>query len=285
MADHKIAIIVHGGAGRWKQEQKLDSMTGCREAALYGWRVLLNGGSALDAVEAAIVALEDNPLFKAGIGSPLNEAGEVELDASIMDGSQLAAGAVAAVQGIRNPITLARKILEDGRHVLLASEGAKRFARQAGVPECDPDELIVEAQRQRWQEKHGTVGCVAVDGVGHIAAGTSTGGLFDKLPGRVSDSALIGCGTYADKSGGVSCTGIGEAIIRVVMGKTAVEFLKQGLSPDEAARQALALLEEKTGKEAGLILIDRKGRFGYTRNTVGMPVCVVHGDGDVVTDF
>jgi beta-aspartyl-peptidase (threonine type) len=277
---NRPAIIVHGGAGRIRDEELPQRLEGCKEAALSGWEILKQGGSALDAAEAAVVALEDNPLFNAGTGSTLNSLGQVEMDAAIIEGNTLSAGAVAAVQGIRNPIKLARRVLEDGRHVLLACEGALLFAREIGFEECSPDALIVETERKRWEEKHGTVGCVALDGAGKIAVATSTGGIFNKLPGRVGDSPLLGCGTYADEYGGISCTGHGEAIIRIVMAKTAVEFLKHGADPRSAANQALMLLEKKTAGTGGLIIIDRQGQIGYARNTPCMPVCfITNGEG------
>ena len=182
---NRPAIIVHGGAGRIRDDELPHRLEGCKESALAGWEILKQGGSALDAVEAAVVVLEDNPLFNAGIGSTLNSLGKVEMDAAIMEGNTLAAGAVAAVRGIKNPIKLARRVMDDGRHVLLVCEGALLFARQIGFPECDPDRFIVESERKRWQEKYGTVGCVALDGAGKIAVATSTGGIFNKLPGRV----------------------------------------------------------------------------------------------------
>jgi L-asparaginase / beta-aspartyl-peptidase len=278
------AIIVHGGAGRIKYEELPQRLRGCKEAALAGWQIIKQGGSALDAAEAAVVVLEDNPLFNAGTGSTLNSLGEVEMDAAIMEGETLSVGAVAAVQGIKNPVKLARRVMEDGRHVLLVGESARLFARQIGFAECSPDALIVEAERKRWEEKHGTVGCVALDNGGRIAVGTSTGGIFNKLPGRVGDSALPGCGTYADEYAGISCTGHGEAIIRVCMAKSAVEFVKRGADPRSAADQALILLAKKTAGTAGLIIIDRQGRIGYARNTPCMPVCFITNDKGGETD-
>ena len=283
MTHHASAIIVHGGAGSIKDDSLPRRLEGCKAAALAGWHVLQQGGAALDAVEAAVVVLEDNPLFNAGTGSTLNSLGKVEMDAAIMEGNSLRAGAVAAVQGIKNPIQLARRVMEDGRHVLLVGEGAQLFARQSGFPECFPDSLIVEAERKRWQEKHGTVGAVALDGAGKIAVATSTGGIFNKFPGRVGDSPLPGCGTYADEYGGVSCTGHGEAIIRIVMAKSTLELLKAGTDPQSAANQAVILLAEKTGGSGGLIIADRQGRIGYARNTGRMPVCFVTDRG-VETD-
>jgi beta-aspartyl-peptidase (threonine type) len=269
------ALIVHGGAGAIKDDSLAARLEGCKEAALAGWQILVGGGSALDAAEAAVVVLEDNPLFNAGTGSTLNRLGQVEMDAAIMDGKSLRAGTVAAISGFKNPIRLARRVMEDGRHVMLACEGARLFARETGFPECPPEALIVENARKFWDEKHGTVGCVALDSSGNIAVGTSTGGTFNKLPGRVGDSPLLGCGTYADDYGGVSCTGHGEAIIRVVLAKSAAELVRNGADADSAAQKAVALLAEKTGSTGGLIVIDQQGRIGYARNTTHMPVCFI----------
>ncbi len=284
MRTHHSVIIVHGGAGHPPEETLSKRLKGCEQAALIGWEVLQNGQSALEAVEMAVIELEDNPLFNAGTGSTLNVHGQVEMDAAIMDGRTLKAGAVATVNRIRNPIQLARKVLEDGRHVLLGGEGAHHFARQSGVPEYPPESLIVEDARRRWEKRHGTVGCVALDQEGGIAVGTSTGGIFDKLPGRIGDSPLLGCGTYADDSGGVSCTGNGEAIIRVVMAKTTLDFMRAGSHPMDTAKKAVALLEEKTGGKGGLIIIDKNGRVGYSRSTSEMPICVVSGPGKILTN-
>jgi beta-aspartyl-peptidase (threonine type) len=201
------------------------------------------------------------------------------MDAAIMANDRLRAGAVAAVQGIKNPIRLARRVLDDGRHILLAGEGARRFAREVGIPECAPESLIVESERKRWQTKHGTVGCVAYDSAGKLAVATSTGGTFNKFPGRVGDSPLLGCGTYANGYGAVSCTGHGEAIMRIVMAKDAVQLLQDGLEPAEAASMAIENLEDLAGSAGGLILIDRFGKIGYARNTPHMPVCGVTEDG------
>lgn len=278
------AIIVHGGAGPVRDSSLPERLDGCKDAVLAGWKTIQQGGSALDAAEVAVVVLEDNPLFNAGTGSTLNSLGQVEMDAAIMEGETLRAGAVAAVQGIKNPIKLARRVMEDGRHLLFAGEGALLFAREIGFPQCDPEALIVEAERARWREKHGTVGCVALDATGKIAVATSTGGIFNKLPGRVGDSPLIGCGTYANDYGGVSCTGQGEAIVRIVMAKTTLDFLKEGVDPKAAAQQAIALLAQKTGGTAGLIMIDREGKIGYARNTERMPVGFILSDGQVHLD-
>ena len=281
---HAPAIIVHGGAGAIKDKSLAERIEGCRGAALAGWERLRGGGQALDAVESAVVWLENHPLFNAGTGSTLNRLGRVEMDAAIMDGAALRAGAVAAVGRVKNPIRVARRGLEDGRHILLAGEGALAFARAAGIPECAPESLIVASEQERWQEKHGTVGAVALDRGGRIAVATSTGGVFNKLPGRVGDSPLLGCGTYADDNGGVSCTGHGEAIMRVLLAKTALDFLRRGLDAPRAATEAIALLAEKTDSTGGLILIDNGGAIGYARNTSHMPVCWITEHGGVKHD-
>ena len=284
MTNAKPAVIVHGGAGQIRDDSLPERLDGCKAAALAAWDILAQNGSALDAAEAAVMVLEDNPLFNAGTGSTLNQIGNVEMDAAIMDGYLLRVGAVAAVQRIKNPIKLARRVMEDGRHVILGSEGALMFAREIGFPECSPESLIVEHERKRWAEKYGTVGCVVLDANGKIAVATSTGGIFNKLPGRIGDSPLPGCGTYADDRGGVSCTGLGEAIIRVVLGKTAIDFLADGIDPNAAARKSLELLEAKTGAQAGLIMIDCHGRIGYARNTTHMPVCFIRDDQSIALE-
>jgi L-asparaginase / beta-aspartyl-peptidase len=278
------AIIVHGGAGSIKDDSLPARLEGCKAAVLAGWKVIEQGGSALDAAEIAVTALEDNPLFNAGTGSTLNSLGKIEMDAAIMEGSLLRAGAVAAVSGIKNPIRLARRVMEDGRHVMLAGPGALMFARQIGFPECAPEALIIDGEKKRWENAHGTVGCVALDVDGKLAAATSTGGVFNKLPGRVGDSPLIGCGTYANQYGAVSCTGLGEAIMRVVMARDATQLLQDGIEPVEAAHMAVETLQELTGSAAGIILIDRHGKVGYARNTTHMPVCVVRMGAAVLAD-
>jgi beta-aspartyl-peptidase (threonine type) len=284
MTTFQPSIIVHGGAGPIRDDSLLARLEGCKAAALAGWEILDQGGLATDAAEAAVVVLEDNPIFNAGTGSTLNSLGTVEMDAAIMEGHSLRAGSVAAVARIKNPIKLARRIIDDGRHLMLAGEGALMFAREIGFPECPPEALIVDREKQRWENKHGTVGCVALDSNGELAVATSTGGMFDKLPGRVGDSPLIGCGTYADDYGAASCTGHGEAIIRTVLAKSAVDLLKAGVDRQSAAEQAVALLAEKTGGTGGLILIDRQGKIGYARNTTHMPVCWITNSGQPTTD-
>ena len=278
------AIIVHGGAGPIKDDSLAARLEGCREAALAGWTILERGGSSVDAVEAAVVALEDNPLFNAGTGSTLNRLGKVEMDAAIMSAQQLRAGAVGAVSAIKNPIKLARHIMEDGRHVMLAGEGAISFAREIGFPECAPESLLVEKERAHWESKHGTVGCVALDSLGALAVATSTGGIFDKLPGRVGDSPLIGCGTYADDDAAVSCTGYGEAIIRVVLAKSTVDLVRTGMDVQSAVIRGIELLHNRTGANGGLICIGSDGKIGYARNTTHMPICWISNRGTISLD-
>jgi beta-aspartyl-peptidase (threonine type) len=276
-------IIVHGGAGANASEAG-EYRQGVRSAALAGWRVLAAGGGALDAVESAVRALEDDPRFNAGRGSVLNRDGAIEVDASIMEGDRLQCGAVAALSRIANPVTVARRVLEARRHVLLVGEGALAFARSVGIAECDPASLVTDRQRTRHAElarqpvpsDGGTVGAVALDRNGTIAAATSTGGTSGKSPGRVGDSALIGCGTYADSSvGGVSCTGDGEAIVRVVLGHRALQYLKDADDPDYAAKVAVDLLVDEGGGQGGLILIDWRGRVGFATSTRLMPVAIM----------
>lgn len=290
------SLIVHGGAWTIPPEAIPACEAGCRRALEAGWSALQRGGSALDAVEAAIVVLEDDPVFDAGVGSHLNADGVVQMDAILMDGDSLDAGAVAAVERIRNPIRLARRILEASEHILLAGAGAERFAAEQGFPLCDPAELIVPRERARWEASAlaparqqpfpastGTVGAVARDAAGRIAAGTSTGGTFGKYPGRIGDSPLIGCGCYADsESAGASATGWGEAIMKIVMAKLAADLVQQGVSPAAAALRCVHRLATRAKGAGGIILIDRLGRIGAAFNTPHMAYGFVNPDGSYV---
>ncbi|HEY7652683.1 MAG TPA: isoaspartyl peptidase/L-asparaginase [Methylomirabilota bacterium] len=273
MTSRVPALIVHGGAGA-DPGNRDELRAGMRDAVGAGWRAFAAGGTALDAVEAAVRSLEDHPRFNAGYGSVLTAAGTVETDASIMEGDRLRNGAVGAVSGVRNPVTLARRILEEGRHCFFVGPGAAAHARALGVPLCDPGELVTDHQRRRLEAiQAGTVGAVALDRFGTIAAATSTGGMAGKLPGRVGDSALIGCGTYAESTvGGVSCTGDGEAIIRVALARRALEILKSVGEPGHACEVALGVLGEEGRGAGGLILVDWRGRLGWARSTALMPV-------------
>lgn len=274
-----ITILVHGGAGEIAATSVSPRLVGCRAAAEAGYALLKQGGSALDAVQAAVIELEDNPLFNAGRGSVLNREGKVETDAAIMDGATLRAGAVAAVCGIRNPVKLARQVMEASPHVLLAGVGAYQFAIEHGIETCDPEALVVADQHAHWVKEHGTVGAVALDAQGHLAAATSTGGVFDKLPGRVGDSPLIGCGTYAGRYAAVSCTGPGENIIRTTLARYAAWRVEQGADASHAAETAIQFLARQTQGQAGIIVMDAAGRAGFARNSVHMPVCAISDDG------
>jgi len=270
------ALIVHGGAGADDSTLSAVHSAGCRAAIDAGWRVLSRGGSALDAVCEAVAVLEDDPAFNAGIGSCLTSNGTVEMDAAVMDGSELRAGAAAVVRVVRNPVRLARAILDDGRHVLLAGAETETFARAHGIPICEPAALVTETQLQRWRRRPrggaaGTVGAAAVDREGHVAAATSTGGIAGKLPGRVGDSAVIGAGTYADDTlGAASATGHGEAIIRVGLAKSVVDALREGGDPAQAAQCGIGHLARRVGGSGGIIVVDPLGRLGHAYNTPHM---------------
>jgi L-asparaginase / beta-aspartyl-peptidase len=280
-----FSLIVHGGAWSIPDAAVADCRAGIARALERGREVLATGGSALDAVEAAVIVLEDHVTFDAGIGSHLNRDGRVQLDAIIMDASTLKAGAVAAVERVKNPIRLARKLLESSEHMMLAGAGAELFAQENGIPLCDPSELIIERERAAWLRcregnhesefhfghKHGTVGAVARDSLGRIAAATSTGGTCCKFPGRIGDSPLIGCGCYADaEAGGVSCTGHGEAIMKIVMAKAAADLLRSGSAASAVADECVRLLARRTQDTGGLILLDRDGRPAASFNTPRM---------------
>ncbi len=272
------AIVVHGGAGLIDDQRIPVARAGCAEAAARGLEILRRGGTALDAVQAAVAVLEDEPGFNAGVGSALTRDGTVEVDASIMDGEALRVGAIGAVPFLRRPIELARQVMDDGEHVLLVGEGAWTFARERGHVPARPEEMITERARAKLaaaltERGGGTVGACAIDARGHQAAATSTGGMTGKRPGRVGDSPLPGCGTYADdRAGSASATGTGEAIMRVTMTRFCVDLMRRGASAAEAAAEAVRELFERTGSDAGIICIDARGGIGVARNTETMPV-------------
>jgi beta-aspartyl-peptidase (threonine type) len=286
----KPSLIIHGGAGSPALELHEARQRGLRRAFAAAWSILSQNGSALDAAVQAVVILEDDPVFNAGIGSCLNQDGIVEMDASVMEGATFRVGAVGAVRTVQNPVLLAKAIMEEGRHVFLVGEGAERFAHAKGFATVLPETLITERQRRRWQGARtqgepGTVGAVAFDTAGRLAAATSTGGIFDKPPGRVGDSAVVGAGTYADDTlGAASATGTGEAIIRTTLTRTAVEFLRGGVDPTQAARRALEIFQKRTASEAGVILIDALGRVGHAHNASAMSVALLSRDTLVITD-
>jgi beta-aspartyl-peptidase (threonine type) len=269
-----IALIVHGGAWDIPANLRKTCKDGVTRALERGWRVLENGGSSLDACEQAIVELEDEPVFDAGLGSHLNRDGTVQLDAILMNGANLKSGAVVAVERIRNPIRVARLILEQSEHMLIAGYGAEQFALEHGMALCSPAELITDHEADLWRSlsgkvvNMGTVGAVALDSSGNLASGTSTGGTMYKYPGRVGDSALVGCGCYADNlSSAVSATGHGESIMKVVLAKTANDFVAAEKSAQTAAGDAIQLMTRRTSGKGGLILLDRQGRPGVAFTT------------------
>jgi beta-aspartyl-peptidase (threonine type) len=293
----KPSLIVHGGAWPIPDAAVAECEKGCRRALEAGWAVLSRGGAA-DAVEAAIVILEDDPVFDAGTGAHLNRDGRVELDAIMMDGATLQAGAVAAVQRVKNPIHLARRVMESCEHMMLVGEGAERFAQEQGIALCDSAELIVPRERAAWEKcsrgahdeanhvhQGGTVGAVAMDQKGHIVAGTSTGGTCCKRAGRVGDTPLIGSGCYADEAaGGVSCTGWGEAIMKIVMAKTAVDRLSVNIGkPQAVAESCVELLARRTKGTGGLILLDHQGTPAAAFNTPRMAYGYIKVDGTIFT--
>jgi isoaspartyl peptidase/L-asparaginase-like protein (Ntn-hydrolase superfamily) len=286
----EIAIVVHGGAGGLPRDaERLERMrSGAAAAVEAGHAVLAAGGSALDAVEAAVVVLEDDPEFNAGRGAALTEYGRVELDASMMDGSTRAAGAVAAVRGVRNPIRAARAVLDEGRHVLLVGPPATEFAATAGLAFEAETWFVTERERQALADAaepaRGTVGAVARDAQGCLAAATSTGGVSGQRLGRVGDSPLVGAGTWADDSTvAVSCTGHGESIIRSALAHEVDALLRhRGLGLQEACALAIEGLG-RWGQDGGLIAVSSHGEVAATFNSPGMTRAWRVGSGDLFT--
>ena len=273
-------IVVHGGAWFIPQRQRDDFVTGCQQAALDGWSLLAKGGSAVDAVEAAVRILEDNPLFDAGRGSYLNQAGDVEMDAIIMNGENLELGAVAAVQRVRHPISLARQVMERSEHNFFVGEGAQLLASELGIPLCAPETLLGKtedpADEDSWAPPEmltpsDTVGAVALDVDGNLAVATSTGGTPNKRVGRVGDSPLVGSGAYADNEvGAAAATGWGERLMRIVPSKTACDYLAAGYTAQQAAEKTIQLLHSRVAGYGGIILLDRTGDLGLAHNTPNM---------------
>jgi beta-aspartyl-peptidase (threonine type) len=259
MVDPRWALIVHGGARTIAGDRQEANRAGCMAAVRVGASVLRGGGSALDAAEEAVRQLEDDPTFNAGSGSVPTSAGDAEMDAAIMDGTTLDIGAVAALKSVRNPVSVARLLLGESP-VLLVGAGAQDFARSRGIVSFDVPTADGGAPQ------HDTVGCVALDSAGKIAVATSTGGLPDQMPGRVGDAPIPGCGFYADDHiGGVAISGDGESILRVLLASHVIDLLKT--EPASAAvRKALRSLS-RVGGEAGIIVLDRAGRFGVAHNS------------------
>ena len=277
-----ITIVVHGGAGNWKPEHHAAALDGITRAVDAGHAVLAAGGEALAAVQAAVIVLEDDPVFNAGRGAALDERGRVLHDAAIMRGADRAAGAVAALRGIRNPVRAARAVLDEGRHVMLVGEAAGTFAREAGLDTAAGPYFITEERRRRHE--HGTVGAVALDDNGGVAAATSTGGIDGKHPGRVGDSPLIAAGTWADDTTvAISCTGDGEAIIRVAMAHEVDALVRlSDRSLEDACTEALAELERRGG-HGGLIAVSAAGEHSAQFSSPGMTRGWRVGDGPVHT--
>ena len=280
-------LLVHGGAWAIPDEMVDAHLDGVRAAIAAGWSVLNKGGSAVDAVEEAVVIMENDDAFDAGRGSFLNRDGKVQLDALIMDGATLRAGGVGCVEHIANPVRAARKVLGESPHVYFVAEGAERFAQEHGIPLCKNDDLIIPREIERLRAlqssttkteelfaptiSHDTVGAVALDTSGNIAAATSTGGTLNKAPGRLGDSSLIGCGCYADnQSAAVSTTGWGEPIMKLVLAKWAADRVASGNLPQWVAAEAMNYLKDRVNGHGGIILLDAAGRFGLAHNTPRM---------------
>ncbi|HWO36831.1 MAG TPA: isoaspartyl peptidase/L-asparaginase [Candidatus Acidoferrum sp.] len=285
-------LVVHGGAWAMPDDMVQAHLHGVRNALVAGWRVLERGGPALDAVEEAVVIMEDDATFDAGRGSFLNRDGKVQLDALIMDGSTLRAGGVGCVERLKNPIRAARKILSESPHVYFVAEGAEQFAAEHGVALCRNEDLVVAREVDRLREyqelaargsgndgedlfapsiSHDTVGAVALDRGGNIAAATSTGGTLNKAPGRLGDSSLIGCGCYADNlSAAASTTGWGEPIMKLVLAKWTADRVSAGNLPEWAAQEAMNYLKQRLNGHGGIIVLNAQGQFGIAHNTPRM---------------
>ena len=300
-------LVVHGGAWAMPDDMVEAHLRGVNNALAAGWRVLEGGGSALNAVEEAVVIMEDDETFDAGRGSFLNRDGKVQLDALIMDGSTLRTGGVGCVERLRNPVRAARKILSESPHVYFVAEGAERFAEEHGIALCKNEDLIIPREVERLREyqaelaqrgaqpgsvqnknapngndlfapaahdasiSHDTVGAVALDREGNIAAATSTGGTLNKAPGRLGDSSLIGCGCYADNlSAAVSTTGWGEPIMKLVLAKWTADRISAGNLPEWAAQEAMNYLEQRLKGHGGIIVLNPEGHFGIAHNTPRM---------------
>lgn len=284
----KFGIVIHGGAGTilkssMTPEKEAAYNSALNEALQIGYKILENGGKSLDAVEAAIRYMEDSPLFNAGKGAVLTEKGEAELDASIMDGSTLMAGAVAGVKHVKNPIKLARLVMEKSPHVMMIGAGAEEFGKENGIEMVDPSYFITKERWEQYQkllkreeekknsEKHGTVGAIALDKNGNLAAATSTGGMMMKKFGRVGDSPIIGAGTYANNNTcAVSATGYGEYFIRLGVAKDISALMEyKNYSLKKAADEVIAKVG-KLGGDGGVIALDKDGNVAMPFNTDGM---------------
>jgi len=292
--ERKPVIVIHGGAGTWRSDRSQAGLKGVKRAAKTGFDILKNGGSAVDGVMEAVAVMEDDGAFNAGYGSSLNIEKSVEMEASIMDGKSLQAGATGLLKDIRNPVRLARIVMEKTDHVFVVGEGAEKLARIFNLEKRNPVTKLrlnyYEKQRKALLEgkfelpklfglvknnpelfELETVGAVALDKDGNVAAATSTGGYPLKIPGRIGDSPLIGCGTYADnQAGACSTTGIGEIAIKLVLAKTCCNYMENGKTAQEAAEMAIRVVNKKiqsTYNDMGLIAVDINGRIGAAHNT------------------
>jgi len=284
------AIVIHGGAGTLRADLQDSCLHGVQQAADAGLKILQHGGPALEAVTAAVVSLEDDPAFNAGTGAVLNLEGEAEMDAGVMIGKDLYSGNVACVRRVKNPILLARKVMEETDHVLLAGSGAERFARAMGFADYDP---VTARRRAEWQSKRaallenkhtslhdllerypglsrGTVGAVALDVHGDLAAATSTGGVALKLPGRIGDSAVPGAGNYATPLAAASATGQGELMLRYLTTKAVCDEIAAGSSAQAAVDKVLARMVAELGANVGIIALDAHGNIGIGHATPAM---------------
>ena len=276
-------IVVHAGAGEWSDNLE-DGLAACSEALLAGTAVLDGGGSSLDAVVESVRALEANPLCNAGTGAVLTANGDLELDASVMDGSTLRSGAVGALPPFEHPVDVARAVLEDGRYHLLTGEGAAAFATAKGIPQGDPKTMITERRRtelrQGLQTGGNTVGAVACDKHGNLASATSTGGLSGTEPGRLGDTPIVGAGTYADANAACSCTGEGEAFARACAAFWTTQNASRGAQA--AADESLARVRDLFGGIGGLIVVARDGDVGVARTATNMPYGIARPGADLV---
>lgn len=277
-------VVVHGGASEWYAGTG-PGRAACRRAAEAGFAAMAAGGGALDAVIAAVRVVEDDPACNAGLGAVLTSRGTLELDACVMDGASLASGAVAVLPPFRHPIDIARAVLEDGRYHLLAGEGAAAFARARGFTPCDPELMITDDRRAEYEgkgsfERGNTVGAVARDAYGNLAAATSTGGMSGTIPGRVGDVPIVGCGTYADEHAACSCTGDGEALARACAAFWTVENVADGAQA--VAERSVSRVRKRYGGYGGLILLDKNGDVGIARSASAMPHAVARADGSVI---
>ena len=300
-----IALIAHGGAGNWRPGSEQDAVDGMRAAVNDGRSVLRSGRSALDAVCATVVALEDNPIFNAGTGAVLNFDGFCELDASVMESRDRRVGAVCGLQRVRNPILVARKVMEETDHVMLTGDGAQRFARVMGFGDHDPvtperradwlhkrnhvDEILGKhaLRMRRFLQQHpeyagGTVGAAAVDGEGVLAAATSTGGVTLKLVGRVGDSPVPGAGNYASPWVAASATGTGEFVLRTLATRAISDGVERGETLDAAVRAMLGELGRAFDADVGFVAVDRHGTAVAAHRTRDMPHAFFEGEGEIV---